>query len=121
MRRFPPAWAGLGSPAAGNASQDGKGKLPPWVIHPRRPGQAKREPGPITTDLNFCGDWSTSHANHKHLGLWVPAFAGTTITSGGAHAFFSATRNSASVLDFTSSSVTPSASSTSAIDRKSVV
>ena len=47
------------------------------------PGQAKREPGPITTDLVFVKDWSNSLHNHGAVWLWVPAFAGTTIMGNG--------------------------------------
>src|SRR5882757_2486652 len=44
----------------------------------RRPGQAKREPGSITTDADDTSGWSPNPFHNPHLGLWVPAFAGTT-------------------------------------------
>src|SRR5262249_47738148 len=44
----------------------------------RRPGQAKRAPGPITTGSNCGNAGATGHPNHDGLWLWVPAFAGTT-------------------------------------------
>src|SRR5215475_10311165 len=42
-----------------------------------RPGQAKREPGPITRNpsIEQDGRWSSPNSG---LWLWVPAFAGTT-------------------------------------------
>src|SRR4029077_19561319 len=46
---------------------------------PRRPGQAKRDPGTITTDVHFARGRSDIGSNSKHLWLWVPAFAGTTM------------------------------------------
>src|SRR5580765_8267751 len=46
----------------------------------RRPGQAKREPGPITTYVYVVRSWSRNPINNQHRWLWVPAFAGTTTT-----------------------------------------
>src|SRR6202012_5743075 len=43
-----------------------------------RPGQAKREPGPITTGRRVAKARATSRRNDSSLWLWVPAFAGTT-------------------------------------------
>src|SRR5262245_48026574 len=43
-----------------------------------RPGQAKREPGPITTNGRLSKAGAPACHNHKLLWLWVPAFAGTT-------------------------------------------
>src|SRR4051794_916053 len=45
---------------------------------PRRPGQAKRDPGPITTDMRFAKVGATVRSNNNVLWLWVPACAGTT-------------------------------------------
>ena len=45
----------------------------------RRPGQAKRDPGPITTDARVTKAGATACSNNDNLWLWVPAFAGTTI------------------------------------------
>src|ERR1700752_3601062 len=42
--------------------------------HYCRPGQAKREPAPITTGFRFA----KTESNNLVLWLWVPAFAGTT-------------------------------------------
>src|ERR1700733_6994285 len=44
----------------------------------RRPGQAKREPGPITTDIDVARCWSGISFDDERRWLWVPAFAGTT-------------------------------------------
>jgi hypothetical protein len=52
----------------------------PWAVNPpRRPGQAKREPGPITTDGHVQPSWAKIPLNSLPLWLWVPAFAGTTM------------------------------------------
>jgi hypothetical protein len=48
------------------------------VCHHCRPGQAKRDPGPITTNVRVVRSWSHSVVYDKHRWLWVPAFAGTT-------------------------------------------
>src|ERR1700727_994200 len=47
-----------------------------------RPGQAKRDPGPITTASDFAMNGCNLSQNHG-LWLWVPAFAGTTRGVGG--------------------------------------
>src|SRR5882757_10207817 len=44
----------------------------------RRPGQAKREPGSITTNARFAKAVAPPYASGEHRWLWVPAFAGTT-------------------------------------------
>jgi hypothetical protein len=51
----------------------------------RRPGKAKREPGPIATSVSFALglDHSASSTDHAAAmsasrSRWVPAFAGTT-------------------------------------------
>jgi hypothetical protein len=49
-----------------------------FEIHRRRPGQAKRDPGPITTKVHVARSWSHSSVYNLHRWLWVPAFAGTT-------------------------------------------
>src|SRR5207244_12254949 len=42
-------------------------------------GRRKSIPTPIITTESGCGQsWSSSFAQHEHLWLWVPAFAGTT-------------------------------------------
>jgi hypothetical protein len=46
--------------------------------YPRRPGQAKREPGSITTNAYFALSWSDISAYSRQRWLWVAAFAGTT-------------------------------------------
>jgi len=43
-----------------------------------RPGQAKREPGPITTNIHVALCWGYGPCHSRHQWLWVPAFAGTT-------------------------------------------
>ena len=48
------------------------------ATNPRRPGQAKREPGPIATGIRVRHDGATASRNNGHWWLWVPAFAGTT-------------------------------------------
>jgi len=49
-------------------------------MHPsRRPGQAKRDPGPIPTGSGLAKTGSWQLAPNHSLGLWVPAFAGTTL------------------------------------------
>jgi hypothetical protein len=45
-------------------------------IRPRRPGQAKRDPGPITTAVNVARRAGRHCAHHSDLWLWVPAFRG---------------------------------------------
>jgi len=45
----------------------------------RRPGQAKREPGPITTNVHVARSSGRSSVYNRHRWLWVPAFAGTTL------------------------------------------
>jgi hypothetical protein len=47
-------------------------------LHPRRPGQAKRDPGPITTAVSVALRPGRHRAHNSRLWLWVPAFAGTT-------------------------------------------
>jgi hypothetical protein len=42
----------------------------------RRPGQAKRDPGPITTGRSLLHAGAPTLCHHKSLWLWVPAFAG---------------------------------------------
>src|ERR1700742_4874408 len=53
-----------------------------WVFAiafiPRRPGQAKREPGPITTNAFFAKIGTTRLAENHGLWLLVLDFAGTT-------------------------------------------
>src|SRR5947199_1407839 len=44
----------------------------PRVQNPRRPGQAKREPGTITTNVHFARNWSRSSVYNRHWWLWVP-------------------------------------------------
>src|SRR6266403_3459858 len=44
----------------------------------RRPGQAKREPRPINTDVCVASGWGRNPIRCEHRWLWVPAFAGTT-------------------------------------------
>src|SRR6266480_4974148 len=44
----------------------------------RRPGQAKREPEPINTDVCVASGWGRNPIRCEHRWLWVPAFAGTT-------------------------------------------
>src|SRR5260221_11153618 len=48
--------------------------------HPphRRPGKAKREPGPIAAGIRFGNAGAAADQNHERRWLWVPAFAGTT-------------------------------------------
>ena len=48
----------------------------------RRPGQAKRDPGPITTGPCALGRSGHSFPDVEVLWLWVPAFAGTTLRCG---------------------------------------
>src|ERR1035437_4000482 len=48
-----------------------------------RPGQAKREPGPITTRVLHRQDSGPSFAQYRRRWLWVPAVAGTTRLSAG--------------------------------------
>src|ERR1700735_330005 len=47
-----------------------------------RPGQAKRDPGPITTASDFAMNGCNLSQSHG-LWLWAPAFAGTTRGVGG--------------------------------------
>jgi hypothetical protein len=47
-----------------------------------RPGQvsaSERDPGPINTDGNDARRWSRNPFHNTLRGLWVPAFAGTTV------------------------------------------
>src|SRR5204863_3235949 len=50
-------------------------------IHHCRPGQAKRDPGPITTALSCCAKVIEQRLSNDQHGVWVPAFAGTTPVS----------------------------------------
>ena len=50
-------------------------------IHHCRPGQAKRDPGPITTALSCCVKVIEQRLSRGRHGVWVPAFAGTTPVS----------------------------------------
>jgi hypothetical protein len=48
-----------------------------------RPGQvsaSERDPGPINTDGNDARCWSRNPFHNTLRGLWVPAFAGTTVS-----------------------------------------
>ena len=45
----------------------------------RRPGQAKREPEPITTGACVAKAGAAAECNNQQQWLWVPAFAGTTM------------------------------------------
>ena len=56
------------------------------VNPPRRPGQAKREPGSITTIVPVGPCWAAIPPA-ANIGGWVPAFAGTTIVSGVSYHF----------------------------------
>jgi hypothetical protein len=38
-----------------------------------RPGQAKRVPGPITSDFSFAKGGSPALSNRERLWLWIPA------------------------------------------------
>src|SRR3954454_17000706 len=50
-------------------------------IHRCRPGQAKRDPGPIATALSCCAKVIEQRLSNDRRGVWVPAFAGTTPVS----------------------------------------
>src|SRR5205814_7368849 len=50
-------------------------------IHRCCPGQAKRDPGTITTGLSCCAKVIEQRLSNDRHGVWVPAFAGTTASS----------------------------------------
>src|ERR1700674_3213102 len=57
-----------------NSGRSCRGSDEAWLVVFCRPGQAKREPGPITTVAFVMKAGAAARFHDRHWWLWVPAF-----------------------------------------------